>query len=817
MRHLVVMPTGTGKTMVMVQTMHHLWRSKPYQKAVLIVVVPNKEIADQDANTFRRVFGDKIKVSEIMGGTEKDFDADVIVITIQSAMNSDNMVELHKQIRGRKVVLMNDEAHHYVHTNSWGHSLFGSLGIFDEEGHYNKNNDIVMIGLTATTDRTDGALLSTVYGFGKNGRPNLRVYRPLSWFIRNGWLVKPRGILVETSIKDLDKIKRADGTYEPSALSRKMRAMQTVKATVDAYLRHALIVGTKKLKKGYIYCVDIEHAKVVAEALQKEITRQGLEGEIASIYCGLDEEEGDRSRDEVMAASKLGKIRALTNVRILTEGVDDPEIEVLVIARPTTSRLLYEQMIGRALRPWDKNNPKDRSKKSVATIVDLTSNIAEHNIDLDRITIHSLFGAEEEPEEVYEWGAEDEEGRPIAVPTSPQPQARTLGDREVELIRLGRSFGPYLAMLIYDHWDRKTEIPGVVAYKAQISVSLLIRYMSGAEIPRRKSQVEELCASLEFGADEKKGLVRLWANDMADKERLEATSGPEGTFSPGASMNRSGILPPELIEMIDAFELDGKIPNAKAFAEQLKSAGFLREAHAVATGGRFEGGLNTAMKNAIREIRKRNLLPARKMLPERAAAVMRADIAVKPIFSQPKWSDYGIPGPREGASLDAQAELAWFVRFLCLAEHGDRWTDASAQSGLDAVTLGRISRGQWRENIPGARLIKIRNALLFWAGTADEKFGTLMMHLFDNFMNHRLGWGMPSGEKEWQKNLQTACRSWLITQFGGLPPENLQHRYQSIVNVASGQIDWAKAKEQPDFRQVLEYISETVKHSALFI
>ena len=108
------------------------------------------------------------------------------------------------------------------------------------------------------------------------------------------------------------------------------------------------------------------------------------------------------------------------------------------------------------------------------------------------------------------------------------------------------------------------------AYAARIRSDLLLRYMKGVEIPKKRSQVAALADGLNFSEREKKELIMMWAHDMADKAKIEAASGPVGTFiHPRAGGSVASKLAPAFVAMIEKFEMDGVLPNPKDFARFL--------------------------------------------------------------------------------------------------------------------------------------------------------------------------------------------------------------------------------------------------------
>jgi DNA repair protein RadD len=92
-----------------------------------------------------------------------------------------------------------------------------------------------------------------------------------------------------------------------------------------------------------------------------------LAAELGSVAATVDGEMKAKERDAVIKGFKSGDIKVVCNVGVLTTGFDYPELECVVIARPTRSLTLYYQMLGRCVRP--------HPAKEKAWIVDMCNNI----------------------------------------------------------------------------------------------------------------------------------------------------------------------------------------------------------------------------------------------------------------------------------------------------------------------------------------------------------------------------------------------------------------------------------------------------------
>ena len=107
-----------------------------------------------------------------------------------------------------------------------------------------------------------------------------------------------------------------------------------------------------------VFCCNVAQAELLAQALVVQGTPAGV------IHHGVD----PRDRHHTVAQFRRGELRLLFNVEVLTTGFDAPRVDTIVMCRPTLSRVLYEQMVGRGMR-----GPK-MGGTEWCEIVDFTSN-----------------------------------------------------------------------------------------------------------------------------------------------------------------------------------------------------------------------------------------------------------------------------------------------------------------------------------------------------------------------------------------------------------------------------------------------------------
>ncbi len=204
------------------------------------------------------------------------------------------------------------------------------------------------LGFTATPNRNDGVGLKAIY-------QDIIFERNLKWGIENNYLSRLKCLRVNLGV-DLHRIIQRLGDFAPEALDQAINIEQANKAVAKAYEIYAK-------PPCLIFCASVAHA----EALAKEIP-------------GAVSVKGGEDRTEIVQAFKDGKIPCLTNCMVFTEGTDIPNIQTVIMARPTKNVSLYTQMAGRATRLYPD--------KKYALLIDCVG--AGDNADL--CTAPSLLG-----------------------------------------------------------------------------------------------------------------------------------------------------------------------------------------------------------------------------------------------------------------------------------------------------------------------------------------------------------------------------------------------------------------------------------------
>ena len=184
----------------------------------------------------------------------------------------------------------------------------------------------VVFGLTATPCRADGRGLGTMFECLIDC-PSIRE------LIELGYLV-PTRVYAPTK-PDLEGIRTVAGDFDEEQLEQRLDKPVLVGDIVTHWHR---LAGRRRT---VVFAISRAHAV----HLRDEFARSG----VVSSY--LDGDTPAQQRDSMLADLRKGAVEVLVNVGVLTEGWDQPEVQCIVLARPTKSFWLYRQIVGRGLRP----------------------------------------------------------------------------------------------------------------------------------------------------------------------------------------------------------------------------------------------------------------------------------------------------------------------------------------------------------------------------------------------------------------------------------------------------------------------------------
>jgi superfamily II DNA or RNA helicase len=305
-RQLIALPTGTGKTILFAALAHKLDRPT--------IIIAHRDELIQQARDKLLMFWPDADVG-IIKADVNELDHQVVIASIQTVSRPRRL----EQLQGRDFRLMViDESHHAV-SGSYTDVIKGL-------GFMNDDPDKLLVGVTATPWRLDGQGLDNVF-------QKIVFQRSLPTMVKAGYLTDLKAIRVKTETT-LVGVHTRMGDFAPGELE----------SVVNTGARNRIIVASFKQyakdRRAAAFCAGVAHAKDLAKAFEDA----GFKA--AAVYGDMNPDD----RQAALQAYKNGNIQILTNCEILTEGWDDEQTDCLLMCRPTKSKGLYTQMIGRGTR-----------------------------------------------------------------------------------------------------------------------------------------------------------------------------------------------------------------------------------------------------------------------------------------------------------------------------------------------------------------------------------------------------------------------------------------------------------------------------------
>lgn len=330
-RNLVVAATGTGKTIVAALDYKRLRQENP--AASLLFVAHRNQILEQSRAAYRAALGDG-HFGEKYAGGERPVRGTHVFASIQSLQN--RLEELEPTDYD---VIVIDEFHHAAAPTY--------------ERLLSKMRPKVLLGLTATPERTDGK--SVLTWFGGRIAAELRL-----WDALDQALLCPFqyfGVYDGTDLSNIDfRSGRYDvGTLEQLYTADHVRARAVLQATSEKVRQLSGPDGMRALG----FCVSVRHAEFMASFFKSKNVPA------AAVSFNTSETE----LQAVLQDLRLGRINVVFTVDKFNEGVDLPMVDTVLFLRPTESATVFLQQLGRGLRLHDG--------KDCLTVLDFIGNASK--------------------------------------------------------------------------------------------------------------------------------------------------------------------------------------------------------------------------------------------------------------------------------------------------------------------------------------------------------------------------------------------------------------------------------------------------------
>ncbi len=366
-RHMIHMPTGSGKTKTAMEIISDFIRTKISlggfnASCKIIWFAHSSELCEQAYEAFSQTWelrGDSQVNSIKFFGKHKLSNQDIecenkIIFSgfskMLSALNGRNeeVINYLSIFRDSVDLVIVDEAHRSM-ASEWNKAI----------RYFADNTQTQMIGLTATPGRsttTESRFLSYFFNFTKiclvddRGRD---IDKPVSYLQNEEYLaeIDRNEILTNHDIQltqpEFERIKKFGGRQKLNEILKDL----SKSPSRNKIIVQEVIKENEQSNKVLVFACSVEHCIILQTLLS-------LNGITSSIVMSS---TSSTQRETAINSFKNGELNILINFGVLTTGFDAPTLNTLLISRPVFSIVLYSQMIGRALRgPKNGGNPKNK-------------------------------------------------------------------------------------------------------------------------------------------------------------------------------------------------------------------------------------------------------------------------------------------------------------------------------------------------------------------------------------------------------------------------------------------------------------------------
>ncbi|MHC1758297.1 MAG: DEAD/DEAH box helicase [Negativicutes bacterium] len=297
---LLVLPTGTGKTIVFAKVAKECVKSGER----VLILAHRAELLEQAADKIKKSTGLVCSVEKAEQSCLGSWFR-IVVGSVQSLTREKRLQQFDKDYFQTIII---DEAHHSI-----SDSYQNVLQYFD---------DANVLGVTATPDRGDMKNLGKYFD-------SLAYEYTLPHAIRDGYLCKIKAQTIPLKL-DLTGVGMQSGDFKAADVSN----------ALDPYLHQIAreMVSYCKGRKAVVFLPLIK----TSQKFRDFLTEAGFRA------AEINGESTDRA--EILRDFDAGKYDILCNSMLLTEGWDCPSVDCIVVLRPTKIRSLYAQMVGRGTR-----------------------------------------------------------------------------------------------------------------------------------------------------------------------------------------------------------------------------------------------------------------------------------------------------------------------------------------------------------------------------------------------------------------------------------------------------------------------------------
>lgn len=316
---ILAIPMGMGKTFISASEAIEIYKKCNGNNFKLLYLAHKNLILEQAYETYSYTFEDLINKSKLKLGFynayKKQRDSDILFATFQTMYTNDN----YKRF--------NDDEFTFIIIDEFHHLPAESYSIVYK--HFSKA--LYYLGLTATPYRSDNKNLFQFFG---NVTP---IYYDFKRGIQEGYLCPIKYYILDDNV-DYSDIEFNGIRYKKADLDKKL----VIEVRNEEILKEYKSKLQKKRTLGF--CVNQKHAKRMNELFNNN--------GVPSKY--IIAETSNSERQEIIKELKEDKIKVIFSIEIFNEGIDIPEVEALMFLRPTDSKLILLQQLGRGLRIAEK-------------------------------------------------------------------------------------------------------------------------------------------------------------------------------------------------------------------------------------------------------------------------------------------------------------------------------------------------------------------------------------------------------------------------------------------------------------------------------
>src|SRR5712671_6789815 len=317
-RPLLVLPTGTGKTIIFALLVQR-------RGGRALILAHRDELIQQAVDKLRLV--DPTLPLGVVQADRDEHTAPTVVASVQTLSRRERLARVVPDFH----TIVIDEAHHAPAATY--RRILDHCQAWRAEGP-------LVVGVTATPERGDRQSLRPVFD-------RIVYQKTLVEMMQAGYLVDLRAIQVLLHA-DFDALRTPHGDFVEAELERLLLAANAPAQVLAAFQAHA--AGRKAL----LFTPTVATAYAMAETF----CAAGIAAEALDATTPL------ATRRAILQRLHTGATRVVANCAVLTEGFDEPSVDCIIIARPTQSALLYQQMLGRGTRtyPCTRASPRRRTR-----------------------------------------------------------------------------------------------------------------------------------------------------------------------------------------------------------------------------------------------------------------------------------------------------------------------------------------------------------------------------------------------------------------------------------------------------------------------